>query len=315
MTIQRSIREFLRHVTISQGLSANTIRNYSFYLTSFGKWLAENAVTKIGQITTDDIIEFQLYLSQKTPPISVTTRNYYLIAIRALLRYLVNHDQIALAPEKIVLAKIPQRQIHFFEPAEIEQLLAAITGTGLSHLRDRAIIAVMFASGLRVGELVSLRRQQVSLSRAEVSVRGKGGKVRLVFLSPEAVLALTTYLKHRHDTNPYLFIRHFANSKLDNTKQPLTSRSVQRLLHRWANAAGVVKPISPHTLRHSFATDLLRNGADLRSVQALLGHSSITTTQIYTHVTDQSLKDVHRRFHHPDQPDQSPDQSEPRALD
>lgn len=178
-------------------------------------------------------------------------------------------------------------------------MIASVPLENISDYRDRAIIAVLFSTGLRISELLALKRNQINLATGEFSVRGKGGKVRPVFLSEAALDALGEYIDQRADTNPFIFITHHKNSRLDSAKAPISSRTVQRSIRDIAARAGITKPISPHKIRHSFATDLLRNGADLRSVQALLGHSSITTTQVYTHVTDKSLKDIHQRFHSP----------------
>lgn len=259
-------------------------------------WAEENSLGDIEKLTGEDIEEFQLYLNSSEPPRSKATQNYYLIAVRTMLKYLLNRDVDVLSPDKISLSKTPGRQVNFFEAEEIDAIRAAIPLT-LIGKRDRAMFSVLYATGLRISELVSLKRNQVSTVSGEFSVIGKGGKVRPVFLTDVAKDDLADYLESRRDSNPYLFIRHYRNPILENNKRPVTARSVQRSFVTYAKLAGVTKPISPHKLRHSFATDLLRNGADLRSVQALLGHSSITTTQVYTHITDKSLKDIHKRFH------------------
>lgn len=295
MTINRAIKEFLKYCQVARGYSPYTLRNYRQQLGALEQWANSQNLTDISKLTADDVIEFQLQLQAKSDTlISQKTRNYYLITLRALLRYLISIDQPCLAPEKVTLAKTHERQIHYLESEELQRLLAAASGSSLAERRDRAILTVLAATGLRVSELVSLKRNQVSFRLGEFSVIGKGGKVRPVFLSPTALEFLEDYVDKRRDGNPYLFISHHGSTA---TGRPLGARSVQRLIHHYAVKAGIVKPISPHKLRHSFATDLLRNGADLRSVQALLGHSSVTTTQIYTHITNESLKDVHRRFH------------------
>jgi site-specific recombinase XerD len=211
----------------------------------------------------------------------------------------VKRDIKSVPPEKVELGKQEDRQVSFLEEAELERLLGAPQGAGLSALRDRAMLATLFSTGMRVSELCSLNRDMVSVTRGEVSVRGKGGKVRPVFVSPEAGEHLGEWLKARSDMDQALFIRIPRNGQFGQYDDlRLTPRSIQRIVKDHAVAAGIVgKKVSPHTLRHSFATDLLRNGADIRSVQAMLGHSSVTTTQIYTHVTDASLRDVHQRFH------------------
>ena len=296
MTTKRAIKDFLKYCVVSKGYSANTVRNYGTYLNAFDTWAEERKIIHIEDLESEDVVDFQverLNSEQK----SKKTQNYYLIALRALLKYLINRDVDVMSPEKITLSKTGDRQVSFLDSDEVEQIHAGFMTDELAGKRDLAIFSVLYATGLRVSELVALKRNQVSIVSGEFSVRGKGGKVRPVFLTETAKDDLGEYLESRTDTNPYLFIRHHQNPELDSNKLPLSARSVQRMILAAAKRVGVVKPISPHKLRHSFATDLLRNGADLRSVQALLGHSSITTTQVYTHVTDASLKDVHKKFH------------------
>lgn len=293
MKISRAIEEFVRFCRTSRGFSPNTVRNYRHNLSVFATWCETNKLMTISQLKSDDVLDFQLYLQEKNPNMSRSTLNYYLIALRALLRYLVGRDVKVIAPDKIVLAKTGQRQIHFLEPEEAEQLIAANDPTSKTTLRDRAILKLLFSSGLRVGELVTLKREGVNVNRGEFSVKGKGGRVRLVFLSNDAKAALADYLKSRNDTADPLFL----GTRIKKGALPVTARAVQRLLKRQAQLAGITKPVTPHTLRHSFATNLLRNGADLRSVQAMLGHASVTTTQLYTHVTDKGLREVYERFH------------------
>ncbi len=303
ITIRRAIRDFLRDVQASRGWSIYTLRNYSHALDVFLAWANELKLKYLKSLGRDDIVEFQLHLQKRQQPISQKTINYYLIALRSLLKYWTNEDLDVLAPEKVRLAKTSQRQIHFLESDELEKLLEAIPTNSLSGIRDRAIVAVLIATGLRVSELTQLKRSQVSLKTGEFSIRGKGGKVRPVFLTDVAKTALGDYITTRQDTNPFIFIRHYQNPKLDNKiKRPLSDRAIQRLVRSLAARAGIVKPISPHKLRHSFATDLLRNGADLRSVQELLGHASVNTTQVYTHVTNQALKATHQRVHSHNRP-------------
>ena len=301
MLITRAIKEFIRFGTASKGYSINTLKNYQRYLGVFSTWAEENGLRNVEDIKLDDVEEFQVFLSQKNEEgLSKKTRNYYLIAIRALLKYLIDHDIDALSPQRVVLAKTAGREIQFLEKNELESIRNASGGeNSLNSLRDRAIISVLFSSGLRVSELVNLKRNQISVVRGEFSVTGKGGKVRPIFLNEQACDDLASYIENRQDSNPYVFIRHFKNPELDNKKRALTARSIQRLLSRCARLAGIAKSVTPHKLRHSFATELLRNGADLRSVQALLGHSSITTTQVYTHVTDKNLKEIHEKYLEP----------------
>ncbi len=297
MKISRAVTEYLRFCKTAKGFSPHTLRNYRHYLSAFEQWASNNNLENIEDLSGEDIIEFQEYLLTDKPDLTHKTVNYYLIALRALLKYLLGRDLEVMAPDKVTLAKVPGRQIQFLEREEVERLLQSSVGSTLIDLRDNAVINVLYSSGLRVSELIGLERRMVNISRGEFSIKGKGGKTRPVFLSPEAQEALGLYIKARHDSNPFVFIRHFSNIELDSRqKRGLTSRSIQRILTQRSKLAGIVKPVTPHKLRHSFATELLRNGADLRSVQALLGHSSVTTTQIYTHVTDQSLRETHQRF-------------------
>lgn len=304
MTVSRAVREFLRHLSVSRGLATNTIRNYRIYLSVFEKWASSQKIIKIERLGLEEIFEFQLFLREvKEGQRSAKTTNSYLIALRCLLRYLLSRAVEVVAPDQVGLAKTSERVVEFLEPSEVDQLLDSLNRpdnrenqsakAGLDQRRDRALIAILFSSGLRLHELIGLKRAQISLKKGEATVVGKGGRARLVFLSPEALESIVKYLRFRADGNPYLLIRHDQTS----SKRPLSMRTVQRILKRRASEAGLTKRVTPHRLRHSFATDLLRNGADLRSVQALLGHASINTTQIYTHVTDQSLKNTYRRFH------------------
>jgi len=305
MTIKRAVKDYLRYLETARGASTYTVKSYRHYLNHFLAWAENNNIEQIEKMSSEDIIDYQLTLLEgDTLRRSRATVNYYLIALRSLLKYLIGRDLTVLPPEKIVLSKVPARQVNFLERDEIQRLIESAGDHSLSGRRNRAIIAVLFSSGLRISELTTLKRQQVNLATGEFSVRGKGSKVRPGFLSDEALEALGGYLDERGDTNPYLFIRHHKDSQLDSSKTPLSHRTVQRLIGLSALKAGLTQSVSPHQIRHSFATDLLRNGADLRSVQALLGHSSITTTQIYTHVTDRSLKEVHKKFHNQNHPEE-----------
>lgn len=295
METSRAVKDFLRHCKVSRGYSVNTLKNYRQYLKVFETWAIDNKVDLIEKIKLEDIEDFQEHLHSSERRNKITI-NYYLIAVRSLLKYLLSRDIEVLAPERIVLAKIPSRQVHFLEKDEINKLRRAPEGNSLSTLRDRAILEVLFSTGLRVSELTSLKKSKVNLKTGEFSIRGKGAKVRPVFLIEDAKKALGAYLKKRKDDNLFVFIRHHKNPENDKESNPLTARSIQRLLKHYGALAGIVKPLSPHKLRHSFATELLRNGADLRSVQELLGHSSITTTQVYTHVTNKDLKEIHKKF-------------------
>ena len=238
-------------------------------------------------------------MDEQGRPLKKVTQNYHIIAIRGFLKYLAKRDIKTIPAEKVELGKQEEREVTFLEPAELRRLLQAPEGTSLSSLRDRAILETLFSTGLRVSELCSLNRDEIDINRGEFAVRGKGNKLRLVFLSEPAKAALASYLDKRNDAHEALFIRIPRNERFEKYEDlRLTPRSVQRIIKKYAVIAGIVgKKVSPHALRHSFATDLLRSGADIRSVQALLGHSSVTTTQIYTHVTDKQLREVHQRFH------------------
>ena len=281
MTIGRAVKDYLRFLEASRGAAAHTVKNYRHYLNTFQNWAEANKVEKIDQLTGEDVIDYQLSLLDSDGiKRNRSTVNYYLIALRSLLKYLIGRDLTVLPPEKVTLSKVPARQISFLEREDVMRLIQVAGDDSLSGRRNRAIVAVLFSSGLRISELLGLKRNQVNLATGEFSVRGKGGKVRPGFLSDEALDVLGDYIDNRADTSPYLFIRHHKNSVLDSGKVPLSHRTVQRLLGQAAVKAGVTQSVTPHKIRHSFATDLLRNGADLRSVQAMLGHSSITTTQI-----------------------------------
>ena len=297
------LRTFLENLELSKGRSALTVRNYEFYLRRFIDW-ANDPDPK--NITQDTIHKYRLHLNRLEDPyrgaLKKNTQNYHLIALRSFMKYLARNDIKTLAPEKIELAKQGTREVSFLESADMERLLAApdnVDTAPLVKLRDKLILRMLFSTGLRVSELAGLKREQVSLERDELTVRGKGDKLRIVFVSNDARGALRDYLDQRKDECPFLFIRHDRGRGRKNPEDvgALTSRSIERLVHQYAAIAGINKKISPHTLRHSFATDLLMNGADIRSVQSLLGHSSITTTQIYTHITNQQLKDVFKAFH------------------
>lgn len=271
-------REFLEYTEIEKGRSLNTVRNYDHYLSVF---LGYSEVKTSKDITDTLIREYRLWLNRKD--LKKKTQNYYLIALRAFLKYLAKRGFKVLSPEVIELAKVGERSIDLITPEELTRLLnAPDTSTSLG-LRDKAILETLFSTGLRVSELCSLPRDLDLLSE-EFSVRGKGEKVRVVFLSLEAKRAIKKYLDKRKDID-------------DDRMFPMTTRSIERLVKHYAIKAGISKKVTPHIVRHMFATDLLSNGADLRSVQMLLGHANITTTQIYTHVTDKALKDTHKRFH------------------
>jgi site-specific recombinase XerD len=263
------------------------------------------------EITDDLVRNFRIHLNRledkKGQSLKKVTQGYYVIALRSFLKYLAKRDIKTLTAEKLEIGKTPEREVEFLESEEVERLLDAATGLDFKSLRDRAILEMLFSAGLRVSELTSINRDKLNLKSGELSVRGKGDKIRVVFISDTAKGALKNYLDKRTDVDPALFVRDAkslekfeSKSREKNNKKDdlrLTSRSIQRIVRYYATKAGLVKNVHPHTLRHSFATDLLINGADIRSVQAMLGHSSITTTQVYTHITNQQLREVHKAFH------------------
>jgi site-specific recombinase XerD len=285
---------FLEYVEIERGRSVKTVENYDRYLERF---FTQMRITRPEDITESKIREFRIWLNRQegtSGTMKKRTQNYYLIALRAFLKYVRRHGVQTVQPETIELAKLPDREIDMITETELERLLNAPKGNDLATLRDKAILETLFSTGLRVSELVSLN-QDIDLSRDELTVRGKGEKLRVVFFSPAAKAAIAAYLKARGDMEEALFIQYGKNKAVKASR--LTSRSIERLVKKYAIKAGITKKVTPHVVRHSFATDLLQNGADIRSVQALLGHASINTTQIYTHVTDKHLRDIHQRFH------------------
>ncbi|NCN07939.1 tyrosine-type recombinase/integrase, partial [Candidatus Parcubacteria bacterium] len=297
--LEKLKREFLEYTEIEKGRSVNTVRNYDHYLSRF---LEFSKATKPSDITSDMMREYRLWLNRQTvSPKSTTfsrnaetlkkkTQNYYLIALRAFLKYLAKHEIKTLSPEAIELAKVGERSIDLITREELMRLLDAPDTATLAGLRDKAMLEALFSTGLRVSELCALPRD-INLKAEDFSVRGKGDKIRVVFLSDEARNAIKNYLDKRKDMNDSLFVQETGEKGEAN---PLNPRSVQRLIKRYAIKAGISKKVTPHVVRHMFATDLLSNGADLRSVQMLLGHANISTTQIYTHVTDKALRDTHK---------------------
>lgn len=291
MDIKTLLKDYLDYLEIEKNRSMKTRVNYERYLKIF---LEFSKISKPEQISQDLVRQYRLWLNRK--PLKKNTQSYYLIALRNFLKYLAKRDIEVLPADKIELGRQSERQVIFLENSELDRLLKAPDGDSFKSLRGRAILELLFSTGLRVSELCSLNRDSINLKSGEFAVRGKGDKVRLVFLSETAKTALKNYLDKRQDVDEALFIRNIKNlAKSDNLR--LTSRSVERLIKHYAAKAGLSKKVTPHTLRHSFATDLLMNGADIRSVQALLGHLNITTTQIYTHITDKQLREVHQAFH------------------
>lgn len=300
MTLEKLKKDYLEHLEIEKGRSLKTIRNYDHYLTRFLKFAKKN---KPSQIDADLIREYRIFLNRTTDQFGRSlkrqTQNYHLIALRNLLRYMAKRDIETLAADKIELAKTPSRDLEFMEEEELERLMKAPTGNELKTLRDRAILELFFSTGLRLSELTNLNRDSLNLNKSEFSVRGKGDKIRIVFLSDAARESLKKYLAARKDTDEAMFVRDLPAGRQapKESNLRLTPRSVERMVQLYARKAGITKKVTPHQLRHSFATDLLRNGADIRSVQVMLGHSHITTTQIYTHVTDKGLREIHQKFH------------------
>jgi len=308
-TISKYLTEYLEYLEIERNRSDKTLRNYDFYLKRFTNWFGPEK--KAESIDAEKVRQFRLWLNRLVDvhgePLKKNTQNYHLIALRSFLKYLAKRDVKTLSAEKIELMKMSDREVSFLEGSDLGRLLEAPlkqaelneNSSGLIKYRDKAILEMLFSTGLRVSELVNLKKDSLNLNREEFTVTGKGRKSRVVFLSDQAKYWLKKYLEVRKDLNPYLFICHDLKSKKEkNSKdESLTTRSVQRLVQKYAKAAGITKLVTPHTLRHSYATDLLQNGADIRSVQTMLGHSSITTTQIYTHITDKELKNIYKKFH------------------
>jgi len=311
--------QFLEYIEIERGRSLKTVENYDRYLSRFLGFLKSDNPS---DITDTSVREFRLWLNRQPnlpwktllknsgvvknrdidKTLSKRTQNYYLIALRAFLKYLSRQQIKSLPAERIELAKVSERSLDLITGEELRRLLSSPSGSDIKSLRDRAIMELLFSTGLRVTELCSLPRD-INLRSDELSIRGKGGKVRVVFISEEARNTVKAYLDKRKDMEDALFVRvgregdKKINKKEISVNSALNRHSIERIVRQHATKAGISKKVTPHTMRHLFATDLLSNGADIRSVQALLGHSSIITTQIYTHVTDKHLKDIHKKFH------------------
>jgi site-specific recombinase XerD len=291
MHLQTALTDYLNYLEIEKNRSRKTRENYERYLKEFIKW---SKLQTTEAITENIVRDFRLYLARKE--IKKITQSYYVIALRNFLRYLTRHDLKVLSPDKIELPKVSRRQIEILDYRDLERLLAAPSGNDLRSLRDRAVLETFFSTGLRLSELCALDRY-LDLSRGEFSVRGKGEKIRVVFLSDSSRAAIKNYLDKRSDPDQALFV---SLSKAKNPKilGRITPRAVERLVSFYGRKAGIPQDkISPHKIRHQFATDLLMNGADLRAVQELLGHANISTTQIYTHITNKELREVHEAFH------------------
>lgn len=295
MDINTLLKNYLDYLEIEKNRSVKTSQNYERYLRKFIDFAK---IKKESDIIPENVREFRLYLARLSGmdgALKKTTQSYYIIALRNFLKYLAKNDYQVLSPDKIELPKIPTRQIEILEYDELERLLAAAKGNDLRGLRDKAILEVLFSTGLRISELCALSRY-IDLKRGEFTVRGKGNKLRVVFLADSAKKAIKNYLDKRIDAEEAMFI---SLTKADKPKivGRIIPRTIQRIVDLYARKAGISKKIHPHLLRHSFATDLLINGADLRSVQEMLGHANIATTQVYTHLTNRQLKEVHQAFH------------------
>jgi site-specific recombinase XerD len=301
MDISTAKRQFLEYIEIEKGRSLNTVRNYDQYLTRFIQMMN---IKQVKGITEDGVREFRLKLNrmpgaktkgQSSATMKKVTQNYYMIAVRSFLKYLRKRGITSLSPDTIELAKTGARDLDLISVDELGRLLKGPDITTIKGLRDKAVLELFFSTGLRLSELCSLNRD-LDLSKDEFSIRGKGEKVRVVFLSDNAKKALRAYLSARKDMDEPLFVD-VAKNGAGRTERRLTPRSIERIVKAYAIKAGISKKVTPHVLRHSFATDLLSNGADIRSVQVMLGHANIATTQIYTHITDKQLRDVHKKFH------------------
>jgi len=291
-------RQFLEHIEIERGRSLKTVENYGRYLDRFLSFIKSDTPKAI---TDNSVREYRLWLNRQSgnggphETLKKKTQNYHLIALRSFLKYLRKREIDALSPERIELAKVSERSLDLIEGDELSRLLNAPSGDDIKSLRDKAILELFFSTGLRVSELCSLSRD-IDLNKDEFSIRGKGEKVRVVFLSQASKEALRAYLGKRVDVDDALFVQHSPSSKSKENLR-LTPRSIERIVRHYAAKAGISRKVTPHIIRHSFATDLLQNGADIRSVQVMLGHANIATTQIYTHVTDKQLRDIHKKFH------------------
>lgn len=295
------IMEYVEHLEVERGRSSKTAENYDHYL---GRLIEFAGMIDVVDITSELVRKYRLWLNRYTneqgEPLSIITQSYHLIALRGFLAYCAKRDIETLSPAKIELPKVVRKQVTFLTPDEVQAMLDATANTsGISGLRDQAIIELLFSSGLRVSELTELNRDHINTKRREFMVRGKGQKDRAVFISQSAASAVEKYLEAREDNIPPLFLNHSRNNitSTSGDYRRLSPRSIQRMINKYARLAGITKHVTPHTMRHGYATDLLRNGADIRSVQTMLGHADISTTQVYTHVTDQHLREVYEKFH------------------
>lgn len=304
-TFKTWLERFLVYVELEKNRSPKTLENYHHYLARFGDFFGRDR--DLGELQLIDIQQFRLKLNRLEDErthrtLGIKTQNYHLIALRAFLKYVTKHDVKTLAPEKIELSKIPERSVEFLDAEELVRIFNTVGQKTKNSRRDYAILQMLYSTGLRVSELTNLNRESVDLKRREFMIRGKGRKQRIVFMTALAAEAVEQYLLFRDDNFEPLFISGGRGKKVDadilnGEKKRLTTRSVQNLVAKYARKAGIIKKVTPHTLRHSFATTLLQNGADIRSVQEMLGHASITTTQIYTHITNSRLREIHEKYH------------------
>ncbi len=317
-SIEKLIADFLEHMQVEKGVSPLTLRDYRHYLSRFAAWFLslDGKDRSIEELDLDTVRKYRVYLGSigldgSSRSLKRVTQNYHVIALRSFLKWLVKNDHNVLSPEKIDLPKTESKSLSFLDNEDVERLLSQPSISSIQGLRDKVVLEVLFSTGLRVGELVKLDRSTINLERREFGVVGKGGKARVVFLSPRATEWIGRYIRERSDEWEPLFISHKlirrSGSSIEDDmekfdkgvgeKRRLTARSIQRIVEKYVKKARLPIKITPHGLRHSFATDLLRAGADIRSVQEMLGHKNISTTQIYTHVTNKQLKEIHDRFH------------------
>lgn len=305
MRLSAAIRNFLEYCEIEKNQSRKTLTNYQHYL---GRFLKFTEDIELSEVNLTLVKKFRLFLNRfefrPNEPLSIKTQNYHIIALRAFLKYCAKQDWKTLEPEKIELSKIPDRTVEYLTREELERLFEAVDDSTIIGLRNRTILEFLYSTGLRISELTSLNCDQINVERGEFQVRGKGRKMRIVFLSERAKQWISDYLALREDSYEPLFLNHRRTREkkkgeveMKGEYRRLTEYTIQEMVRKTAYEAGIVKKVTPHVLRHSFATELLINGADIRSVQEMLGHASITTTQIYTHLTNKKLKEIHEKFH------------------
>jgi site-specific recombinase XerD len=303
MKLRDAIYDFLTHAEVGKYQSKKTVENYRHYLKRFEKFAKADA--DVTQLTPETIRDYRLFLHRTNIrgqgiTLDIRTQQYHLIALRALLKHLQKNDVQTISPEKIELPKVPERQVEVLAREELEAMFNCIDVTKRNGLRDIAILHLLYSTGLRVSELSNLNRKDINLDTREFRIVGKGRKARIVFISDTAVEHIERYLESRNDNWLPLFVSNSNRSgqpSLLGEERRLEPQAIERIVRTIATHAGIVKKVTPHTLRHTFATELLKNGADIRSVQEMLGHASITTTQIYTHLTNKRLKEIHQQFH------------------